>query len=315
MGESTTRAVPKQRSASPSLASRGAAYLEPAIEEFGEYQRLVKGRSPATVRGYCSDLRTLLPYVETFNDLTLEVLRSWLAQALREGKSRATLARRTAAIRALSTWAVQQGFMEKDVAARLVHPKTQRSLPHVLNEAQAQAVVTHVPTPEGPERLRDIAMLELLYASGMRVAELCGLDLGDIQINRRTARVLGKGNKERTVPFGEPAAEALDRWITGGRGELAAAGERALFVGVRGKRIDPRQVRRVVQRSAQANGAGELSPHGIRHSAATHVLEGGADLRIVQDMLGHSSLQTTQIYTHVNAERLKEVYRRAHPRA
>ncbi|MCF4006383.1 tyrosine recombinase XerC [Corynebacterium uropygiale] len=315
MGESTTRAVPKQRSAPPSLASRGAARLEPAIEEFGEYEKLVKGRSPATVRGYCSDLRTLLPFAETFNDLSLEVLRAWLADALRSGKSRATLARRTAAARALSTWAVKQGFLDKDVAARLAHPTAHRALPRVLNETQAQEVVSHTPSPEGPERLRDTAMLELLYASGMRVAELCGLDLGDVRLEQRTARVVGKGNKERTVPFGEPAAEALDAWIREGRAEFAEAGEKALFVGVRGKRIDPRQVRRVVHRSAEANGAGDLSPHGLRHSAATHVLEGGADLRIVQDMLGHSSLQTTQIYTHVNAERLKEVYRRAHPRA
>lgn len=162
--------------------------------------------------------------------------------------------------------------------------------------------------------LRDSAMLEFLYATGARVAELVSLDIGDVDLSRRTARVTGKGNKQRVVPFGDAAHDALRAWLKTGRPELAGETE-AVFVGTRGRRIDARQVRRVVERAAQVTGAPGLTPHGLRHSAATHLLEGGADLRIVQELLGHSSLQTTQVYTHVSAQRLKDVYARSHPRA
>lgn len=174
-----------------------------------------------------------------------------------------------------------------------------------------------------PEALRNRAMVELLYATGIRVSELCGLDLGRLDMRGCTVRVVGKGNKERVAPFGRPAREALARWLEEGRPELvrkaapaqAGSGRDAVFLGSRGGRINPRQVRRIVEVAARGIEAEGLSPHGLRHSAATHLLEGGADLREVQELLGHSSMQTTQIYTHVSASRLRKVYEQAHPRA
>lgn len=297
-----------------SLEPAHSSQLLEAIEDFAEHQLLVAGRSEATVKGYRSDLKGLAVRIHTFSDFTLNSLRSWLAEAVAEGLSRATLARRTAALRSFSSWALRQGYLEADVAARLVNAKINRPLPHVLGERQAGELMGNAASADEPEFLRDSALLELLYATGMRVAELCGLDRGDVDLSRRTARVLGKGNKERVVPFGEAAADALRQWLDRGRPVFAREGE-ALFLGVRGGRIDPRQVRRVVSRAAEISGARGLTPHSLRHTAATHLLEGGADLRVVQEMLGHSSLQTTQIYTHVSAQRLRDVYSQAHPRA
>ncbi|WP_115686260.1 tyrosine recombinase XerC [Corynebacterium senegalense] len=297
--------------------------LAEAIEDFAEHARLVLGRSEATVRAYCSDLATLGAFVGGFADFTLPALRAWLADALARGLARSTMARRTAAVRAFSTWAYNQGHLDSDVAARLAVPKVNRHLPKVLTAERAGQLVEADINDEDhtAEALRDAAMLELLYATGMRVSELTGLGAGDVDAARRTLRVTGKGNKQRVVPYGQRAADALEGWLRRGRPELAAEGETALFVGSRGRRIDPRQVRRVVERAATRTGEGEpgqpghLSPHSLRHSAATHMLEGGADLRVVQELLGHSSLQTTQIYTHVSAQRLKKVYDQAHPRA
>lgn len=329
--------------------------MQAAAEDFAEYARVVLGRSENTVRGYRADLALLEGCIDTFDQFTLDALRAWLAQALREGKARATLARRTAAVRAFSTWAYKQGYLEQDVAARLVTPKVSRPLPVVVRPDTAREMVAggsqgsgnhngeasdggngggnHAAAGDtgaaevkgaqsaGPEALRDHAMLELLYATGIRVGELTGLDVGDVDLERKVAKVTGKGDKQRVVPFGEPAALAVAEWLELGRPEIAArgcggaTGDRALFLGSRGKRIDPRQVRRVVERAAQAAGAAGATPHSLRHSAATHLLEGGADLRVVQELLGHSSMQTTQIYTHVSAQRLKAVYDQAHPRA
>lgn len=303
------------------------AQLEAAIDDFADYALLVKGRSPATVKGYRSDLRTLVPFAGTFADFTLPTLRAWLADALRAGLARSTMARRTAAVRAFSTWAYERGHLDSDVAARLATPQVNRHLPDVVTPARAEQLVEAEINADAasPEAARDRAMLELLYATGMRVAELTGLDTGDIDASRRLARVTGKGNKQRVVPFGDNAAAAIDAWLArrgellnNGAGSSAAASAdatEALFLGSRGGRIDQRQVRRVVERAAQRTGDSDLSPHALRHSAATHMLEGGADLRVVQELLGHSSLQTTQIYTHVSAQRLKSVYDRAHPRA
>lgn len=303
------------------------AQLEAAIDDFADYALLVKGRSPATVKGYRSDLRTLVPFAGTFADFTLPTLRAWLADALRAGLARSTMARRTAAVRAFSTWAYERGHLDSDVAARLATPQVNRHLPDVVTPARAEQLVEAEINADAasPEAARDRAMLELLYATGMRIAELTGLDTGDIDASRRLARVTGKGNKQRVVPFGANAAAAIDAWLAR-RGELlnngagssvatSADATTALFLGSRGGRIDQRQVRRVVERAAQRTGDSDLSPHALRHSAATHMLEGGADLRVVQELLGHSSLQTTQIYTHVSAQRLKSVYDRAHPRA
>lgn len=305
--------------------------LEAAIDDFADHALLVKGRSPATVKAYRSDLRSLEPFAASFADFTLPTLRAWLADALRSGLARSTMARRTAAVRAFSTWAYERGHIESDVAARLSTPQVSRHLPDVVTPARAGQLVEAEINADAasPEAARDRAMLELLYATGMRVAELTGLDVSDIDTSRRLARVTGKGNKQRVVPFGDNAAAAIEEWLTR-RGELvtpcaagsdsaagapsAGSGE-ALFIGTRGGRINQRQVRRVVERAAQRTGDSELSPHALRHSAATHMLEGGADLRVVQELLGHSSLQTTQIYTHVSAQRLKSVYDRAHPRA
>lgn len=288
--------------------------LEEAIEDFADYQRLVRGRSEATVRGYASDLRDLAATVETFEGLSLNVLREWLAAAVAAGKSRATLARRTASIRAFSSWAVREGYLDTDIAARLVSPKVPKHLPTVLDVQESKDLMEVSLTNDEAEQLRDSAMLEVLYATGMRVAELVGLDEGDIDFSRRVARVTGKGNKQRIVPFGQAAATALEQWLERGR-PLMAKGGPAVFVGSRGARINQRQVRRVVEKAAAIIGETGLTPHGLRHSAATQLLEGGADLRVVQEILGHSSLQTTQVYTHVSAQRLKEVYSQAHPRA
>lgn len=300
--------------ASENGGRRVGAQLEEAIEDFAEHQRVVLGRSSATVRGYCSDLRLLSGSVPDFASFTLTALRAWLARAVEEGKSRSTLARRTASLRAFSTWAAREGYLATDVAQRLVTPKVGKHLPTVMSPTAAGELMGNAVSTDEVHFLRDSAMLEFLYATGVRVAELVGLDIGDVDLARRTARVTGKGNKQRVVPFGAAAAEALEAWLSSGRGQLAGDTE-AVFVGTRGDRIDARQVRRVVDRAAQVTGESGLTPHGLRHSAATHLLEGGADLRIVQELLGHSSLQTTQVYTHVSAQRLKDVYARSHPRA
>lgn len=280
-------------------------------------------------------MNSLACLVPDFSEFTLPNLRAWLAAGAREGLARATLARRTASVRAFSTWALRRGLITSDVAARLVSPHVQRHLPHVLSTEQAEATLDQVDQstqPSGARRtrggngvpdaqqLRDRAVLELLYATGIRVSELVGLDLPDVDLEANTVKVTGKGNKQRVVPFGRPAAAALSAWLDHGRGHLAdqqghPEAAAAVFLGARGGRLGTRQVRRVVDAATTASGAGHTSPHDLRHSAATHLLEGGADLREVQELLGHSSLATTQIYTHVSTERLKKVFEQAHPRA
>ena len=290
--------------------------VQAAVEDFAEYAELVLGRSPNTVKGYVADLRGLAGYVDTFDAFTLDALRRWLADAMSAGKSRATLARRTAAARAFSTWAYRRGDISTDAAARLKAPKVNRPLPTVVKGERAGDLVEAGTADDAhpAEYLRDRAMLELLYATGIRVGELTGLNLGDVDLARGLAQVTGKGNKQRVVPFGEEAAAAVSEWLEFGRAELAGDTQ-AMFVGSRGGRIDQRQVRRIVERAGQRAGVENVSPHTLRHTTATHMLEGGADLRVVQEMLGHTSLQTTQIYTHVSAQRLKRVYDQAHPRA
>ncbi|WP_311523166.1 tyrosine recombinase XerC [uncultured Corynebacterium sp.] len=298
--------------------SESVGQVQAGVGDFADYASLVLGRSPNTVKGYVSDLATLAGYADTFDAFTLEALRTWLADALTAGRSRATLARRTAAARAFSTWAYRQGYIDHDAAARLKAPKVNRALPNVVRGERATELVEADTADDAhpAEHLRDRAMLELLYATGMRVGELTGLNLADIDLARGLARVTGKGNKQRVVPFGREATLALNEWLEFGRSELAnGKAEDAVFVGSRGGRIDQRQVRRIVERAGQRAGVSDISPHTLRHTAATHMLEGGADLRVVQEMLGHSSLQTTQIYTHVSAQRLKNVYDQAHPRA
>ncbi len=239
--------------------------------------------------------------------------------------ARSSLARKAAAARTFCAWAHRTGRLPTDPSARLAAPKAHRTLPAVLRADQATELLRTppntgtdpVPPTEGAVLLRDQALLELLYASAVRVSELVGLDLDDVDRRLRVLRVIGKGDKERTVPFGQPADRALGAYLDAGRPALAVGGERhAVFLGLRGGRLDPRAVRSLVHRRLQAvDGAPDLGPHGLRHSAATHLLEGGADLRTVQEILGHASLGTTQIYTHVSAERLRAVFHQAHPRA
>jgi integrase/recombinase XerC len=302
------------------------AALPPALAEAlaGYEEHLVTQRdlSPHTVRGYVTDVVLLLDHLvrrggRQVHDLDLAALRSWLAQGRTRGHSRATTARHAAAARSFTGWLRRAGLTADDVGQRLVSPKAHRTLPDVLAPEQAKAVVESAGGADEPAGLRDAVVLELLYASGIRVSELVGLDVDDVDRSRRLLRVLGKGRKERSVPYGLPAERAIDAWLTRGRPALATSDSGpALLLGVRGHRLDPREARRVVQRAgAAAPGAPAIGPHGLRHSAATHVLEGGADLRSVQELLGHASLATTQIYTHVTVERLRAVHAQAHPRA
>ena len=258
--------------------------------------------------------------MEDLAGLELGTLRRWLGSQSEGGMSRATLARRSATARAFTAWAVREELITADPALRLKAPKREKSLPGVLHQQQVLRLVEGAESAAaegGPLPLRDRAMVELLYATGIRVGELAGLDVDDLDPDRRTLRVLGKGNKERTVPYGLPAALAVDDWLRRGRPALATdTSGPALFLGARGKRVDQRQVRSVVHDLLEALGdTAATGPHALRHSAATHLLDGGADLRAVQEILGHSSLATTQIYTHVSVERLRQSYQQAHPRA
>jgi integrase/recombinase XerC len=300
--------------------------VEAVLEEFDEYLALQRGRSDHTRRAYLGDLRSLCEFLNerapdvALTQLTLPVLRSWLAAQAGGGAARTTLARRTSAVKTFTAWALRSGLMDNDPATRLQVPKARRTLPAVLRQDQALDAMSaaELGAQQGdPLALRDRLIVEMLYATGIRVSELCGLDLDDVDMSRRLLRVLGKGNKQRTVPFGEPALRALKSWVADGRPALAIeTSGPALLLGSRGKRIDPRQARTVVhQTMAAVDGAPDIGPHGLRHSAATHLLEGGADLRVVQELLGHSTLATTQLYTHVTVARLRAVHDQAHPRA
>lgn len=296
------------------------------LEDYAEHLALERARSEHTQRAYLTDLRSLFAFIEGrvpgggLDAMTLPILRSWLAAQAAGGAARTTLARRTSAVKTFTAWACRRGLMDADPAARLQLPKARRTLPAVLREDQALAAMTAADrgAEQGdPLALRDRLIVELLYATGIRVSELCGLDIDDVDGQRRLLRVLGKGNKQRTVPFGVPASKAMTAWLTDGRPELATATSGpALLLGSRGGRLDPRQARTVVHQTMSAvDGAPDIGPHGLRHSAATHLLEGGADLRIVQELLGHSTLATTQLYTHVTVARLRAVHDQAHPRA
>jgi integrase/recombinase XerC len=281
--------------------------------------------SAHTQRAYVGDLHNLMSFVRKggitdLSDIRLSDLRSWLAAQAENGAARATLARRSASARAFFRWATRAGVTDVDPSLRLVAPQRVRSLPGVLRQGEINAVLDVAAVSADDQdalHLRDRAMVELLYATGIRVGELVGLDIDDVSFDSNLVRVMGKGAKERTVPFGVPAATALQGWLLLGRGQVVTpASGPALFLGRRGGRVDPRQVRSTVHQLVRhVPDAPDVGPHGLRHSAATHLLEGGADLRAVQEMLGHSSLATTQIYTHVSVERLRSSYQQAHPRA
>jgi integrase/recombinase XerC len=342
---SAARAVPDGETDTPPVGDLPAG-LARAVEGFAEHLRLERGLSEHTVRAYTGDVTAALHHLAarstarrgaadahevTLADLDLAALRSWLAAGGAQGPARGsaagrrparrtTVARRAAAARAFTAWAARTGRAATDPGARLASPRAHRRLPAVLRADQAAAALDNAAAgaaERDPVALRDHLLLELLYATGIRVSELCGLDVDDVDDGRRTLRVLGKGAKERTVVYGGPAAAALDAWRADGRPHLAVAGSPpALLLGARGGRLDPRIARTVVHDAAQSvPGAPDIAPHGLRHSAATHLLEGGADLRSVQELLGHASPATTQLYTHVTADRLRAVHDSAHPRA
>jgi integrase/recombinase XerC len=319
-------------SASPgpraSTAARRAALgrsAAAAVDAFERHLTSEAGRSPHTVRAYVADVVSLLDHAARMGrdgpgELDLATLRSWLARLHTGGAAPGTLARRAAAARVFTAWAARTRRVGDDPGILLGTPRSRRPLPAVLRADQASAVMASPQAagdPPGPVELRDRLVVELLYATGIRVGELCAVDVDDVDRERRVVRVLGKGGKERVVPYGIPAGVALDRYLEAGRPSLWRPGAGpALLVGVKGRRIDPRTVRRTVHaRVRSVEGAPDIGPHGLRHSAATHLLEGGADLRSVQELLGHATLSTTQIYTHVSVERLRAAYRRAHPRA
>ncbi|MDR7273335.1 tyrosine recombinase XerC [Catenuloplanes atrovinosus] len=306
--------------------------MRTVVDEFAHHLATVEDRSAHTVRAYVGDAVSLLGHAADsgctrLGDLDIAELRSWLAAQRTNGAARTSLARRAASARALTAWGYRAGHLEHDVGAQLASPRPHRTLPGALRADQATALVTapagstpateEVTTqPPTPVRLRDHLVLELLYATGIRVSELCGLDLADLDRTRRLVRVLGKGNRERSVPYGVPAEQALDTYLRRGRPALTTpdSGD-ALLLGARGGRLQATIARRIVATYARAENLPHTTPHGLRHSAATHLLEGGADLRSVQELLGHASLATTQIYTHVSVERLRAAYRQAHPRA
>ena len=299
---------------------------EKLIAAFTRHLEVERSLSVHTIRAYIGDLESLVDHLQNIgvadiSQLELIHLRSWLANQQVKGGARTTLSRRAVSVRLFTKWAVKNKYLAKDVAATLATPKGHRTLPEVLEIADAKvamdSLATRAAEEDTPISLRDVAMVEMLYASGARVAELCGLDLGDIDYDRQTIRVLGKGNKERTIPLGNPAMRALNAYLKDARDSLKnAQSANAVFLGARGKRIDQRTVRTVVYNALQAiEGIERMGPHALRHSAATHLLEGGADLRTVQEILGHASLATTQIYTHVSTERLQKAFKQAHPRA
>ncbi len=302
-------------------------HLTPAavVDAFADHLLLERGLSGHTVRAYRGDLRSLLDFVlgpdaPLFDpaELTLVALRAWLARDAEDGRSRATLARRAAAARTFTAWARRTGLIASDVGARLASPRAANALPDVLTREAAAALLDaarHLAADGSPVRLRDWAALELTYASGLRVSELTGLDLADLDFARRTVRVHGKGGKDRVAPFGIPAERALTAWLAARLRLVREGSGDAVFLGERGRRLDPRTLRAALHRLTALAGVKDLSPHGLRHSAATHLLEGGSDLRTVQEMLGHSSLATTQRYTHVSPERLRAAFAQAHPRA
>ena len=296
-----------------------------ALPAFERHLRAERGRSAHTVRAYVRDVSVFLDEVGAHDEaalrtVTLADLRAWLGVLSRRGAARATIARTSASLRTFFGWLERTGRLESDPSLRLSAPSRHRTLPPVLAQRSAAAlldVAAVAADDDDPVHRRDRAALELLYGTGIRVGELVGLDVDDVDLGSNVVRVVGKGDKERRVPFGLPARSAVVEWLDRGRPRLVTSDSGpALLLGRRGRRVDQRQVRAVVHDLLRhVPDAPDLGPHGLRHSAATHLLEGGADLRMVQELLGHASLATTQLYTHVSVDRLKRSYAQAHPRA
>ena len=295
------------------------------IDAWGVYLRANLAVSEHTLRAYVSDLRAFIVYCQvdelsTENIrrvVTLRAIRAWLASLVQQGKSRSTISRRTASIRSFTAWAYRRGYLDSDPGLLVTSARGDQKLPTPSDTAELLSYAATCAREENsPAAIRDWTILETIYATGIRVSEVCSLDTTSIDQQGMTLRVIGKGNKERVVPFTRACLSALQAWLSHGRPSLAIpeAG-RALFVGDKGRRIDPRVIRAMIHRMCAQAGVRDLAPHALRHTAATHILAGGADLRAVQEMLGHSSLQTTQRYTHVDAQRLSAIYKQAHPRA
>ena len=330
----------KQEPTTHTSTALSAKFAEP-VADYLEYLQRERGRSANTLRAYDVDLRNLGQYLQHhaqdpgLKQITVDMLRDWLAQLHEAQVSRTTLARRISAVKNFFAWALKHQLIDTDPALRLAAPKKERRLPHVLQpsqidrllsgktEAPAGAVDSESAPESGPDArsqavaARDKVIAELLYASGLRISELVALDVDDIDFERSTLKVLGKGNKERVVPFGKPAERVIIAWIRSHRKVLARQeAQGALLVGVRGARLNVRQAREVISKALESMGDTAASgPHALRHTVATHLLDGGADLRAVQEFLGHASLATTQLYTHVSVDRLRQSYRQAHPRA
>ena len=298
------------------------------IDAWGVYLRANLAVSEHTLRAYVSDLRSFTTYCQVDelstenirSVVTLRAIRAWLASLVQQGKSRSTISRRTASIRSFTAWAYRRGYLDSDPGLLVTSARGDQKLPQVQTPSDTAELLSYAATrvreENSPAAIRDWAILETIYATGIRVSEVCSLDTTSIDQQGMTLRVIGKGNKERVVPFTRACLSALQAWLSHGRPSLAIpeAG-RALFVGDKGRRIDPRVIRAMIHRMCAQAGVRDLAPHALRHTAATHILAGGADLRAVQEMLGHSSLQTTQRYTHVDAQRLSAIYKQAHPRA
>jgi len=298
--------------------------LKQAASEFADYLQAARGFSKNTVKAYETDVLDLASYlsksaVTRVAQIELDQVRDWLFEADQNGLAKSTLARKSAAIRSFSAWLKKNELVEADFAQRLKSPKSTRSLPKVVSRETLAEIFEGLDsraTSEDPNAIRDLVTIEILYASGCRVSELVGLNLEDVDFGRNILRVMGKGAKQRMVPFGTPAREALDLWLESGRSQLAnEKSAQALLINSRGQRLGVRQVYALVASLTEGTPTGATGPHSLRHSAATHLLDGGADLRAVQELLGHASLGTTQIYTHVSVERLRDGYQKAHPRA
>lgn len=321
----------QDRSTDPDAPSGPDAAVEPElVTAFIDHLRHERGLSVQTLRAYRGDLRQLAQQRGPLEELGLAEIRSWLGEMHEAGLSRNTLNRKTASVRAFTAWAHRRGHLPEDPSVRLRTARKSSHLPDVLQHQHVEQLTTQLAgaaqqAGQAEEadpiahalRLRDAAMVELLYATGMRVSELSGLNLTSFETGRRMVRLLGKGNKERIVPYGVPAESALRSWLDHGRSTLVTSTSgNACFLGRRGGRIDVRTVRRTVDESlARLGSTAARGPHALRHTAATHLLEGGADLRTVQELLGHASLSTTQLYTHVTIDRLRDAYGQAHPRA
>lgn len=309
-----------------------AAFGSP-LADFERHLRLERNRSEHTVQAYVADVTLMLAFLaesepaaalqrgddsrppRQLSELTLRTLRGWLASMHKRGIARSTLARRAAAARAFTGWAFRRGLLAADVGELLASPRAHHTIPAILSAAEAAETIDMI-DGRAPEQLRDRLVLELLYGTGIRVAELVALDIGDLDRGRRVLRVTGKGDKQRTVPFGVPAEAAIENWLAAGRPEWATGRSGgALLLGRRGGRLDQRAARAIVNRATERHGSPGVSPHAMRHSAATHLLDGGADLRVVQELLGHASLATTQLYTHVSVDRLRASFSQSHPRA